>query len=86
MKGIEITHTTLEAETVVRELAQQNTDEILLGMGTLIKPEQAVTAKEAGADFFVSPIYEPELVKAMVESNLVSMAGALDFMHQALAQ
>lgn len=77
VKGIEITYTTPEAEAVVDELAQKYGDDILLGMGTLTKPDQAENAKAAGAKFVVSPICESELVKAMVESNLVSMAGAL---------
>ena len=51
--------------------------QIVLGMGTLTKPEQAISAKEAGANFLVSPICEPDLVKSMVASGLLTMAGAL---------
>lgn len=75
--GIEITYTTPQAEEVVRVLKDTYGDKIILGMGTLTKPEQAHTAKEAGANFLVSPICEPNLVKAMVRSGLVTMAGAL---------
>jgi len=75
--GIEITYTTPQAEEVVRVLKDSYGDKIILGMGTLSKPEQAQTAKEAGANFLVSPICEPNLVKAMVRSGLVTMAGAL---------
>ena len=75
--GIEITYSTPEAEAVVASLDQKYGDAILLGMGTLTRPEQAVTAKSAGAKFLVSPICESDLVKAMVDSGLVSMAGAL---------
>jgi len=75
--GIEITYTTPQAEEVVRVLKDSYGDKIILGMGTLSKPEQAQTAKEAGANFLVSPICEPNLVKAMVSSGLVTMAGAL---------
>lgn len=77
VKGIEITYTTPEAEAVVAALAQKYGDNILLGMGTLTEPKQAISAKAAGASFVVSPICEPELVKAMVASDLVCMAGAL---------
>ena len=49
----------------------------MLGMGTLTKPDQAASAKAAGANFLVSPICEPALVKAMVASGLLTMAGAL---------
>lgn len=75
--GIEITYSTPNAEEVVKRLAAAFGDSIVLGMGTLTKPEQALQAKEAGANFLVSPVCEPILVKAMVESGLVTMAGAL---------
>jgi 2-dehydro-3-deoxyphosphogluconate aldolase/(4S)-4-hydroxy-2-oxoglutarate aldolase len=75
--GIEITYSTPNAEDVVRTLSKQFGNGIILGMGTLTKPEQAVQAKEAGANFLVSPICEPGLVKGMVASGLVTMAGAL---------
>jgi 2-dehydro-3-deoxyphosphogluconate aldolase/(4S)-4-hydroxy-2-oxoglutarate aldolase len=77
VKGIEITYSTPDAEQVVAGLAALFGDEILLGMGTLTRPGQAISAKAAGASFLVSPVCEPELVKAMVGSGLASMAGAL---------
>ena len=77
VKGIEITYSTPNAEQVVRELAQKFGQEALLGMGTLTRPEQAQSAKAAGAQFLVSPICEPELVKAMATSGLLTMIGAL---------
>src|SRR3972149_6411341 len=75
--GIEITYSTPNAEEVVKTLSGKFGDSILLGMGTLTKPDQAASAKAAGAHFLVSPICEPELVKAMVGSGLATMAGAL---------
>ena len=77
VKGIEITYSTPNAEEVVRTLAEKFGSRILLGMGTLTKPEQALSAKAAGANFLVSPVCEEELVKAMVASGLLTMAGAL---------
>jgi 2-dehydro-3-deoxyphosphogluconate aldolase / (4S)-4-hydroxy-2-oxoglutarate aldolase len=77
VKGIEITYSTPNAEQVVAALAQKFGDEILLGMGTLTEPAQAQSALAAGAKFLVSPVCEPVLVKAMLESGLVTMAGAL---------
>jgi 2-dehydro-3-deoxyphosphogluconate aldolase/(4S)-4-hydroxy-2-oxoglutarate aldolase len=75
--GIEITYSTPNAEDVVRTLAGQFGSRIILGMGTLTKPEQAQSAKDAGASFLVSPICEPHLVTSMVDSGLLTMAGAL---------
>jgi 2-dehydro-3-deoxyphosphogluconate aldolase/(4S)-4-hydroxy-2-oxoglutarate aldolase len=75
--GIEITYSTPNAEEVVRTLSKMYGTRIVLGMGTLTKPEQALSAKEAGASFLVSPVCEPSLVKSMAESGLLNMAGAL---------
>lgn len=75
--GIEITYSTPNAEDVVRTLAKEFGENILLGMGTLTKPEQALSAKEAGAHYLVSPVCETQLVKSMVASGLLTMVGAL---------
>lgn len=77
VKGIEVTYSTPNAEEVVKRLSEKHGDTILLGMGTLTKPEQAKSAQAAGANFLVSPICEPELVKAMIATSLLTMAGAL---------
>lgn len=59
VEGIEITYSTPKAEEVVSELAETYGNKILLGMGTLTKPEQTQSAKKAGANFIVSPVCEP---------------------------
>lgn len=75
--GIEITYSTPNAEEVVRTLSKKFGSSIVLGMGTLTKPEQALSAKDAGAHFLVTPICEANLVKSLVASGLVTMVGAL---------
>lgn len=75
--GIEITYSTPEATRVVKELHDKYGDEILLGMGTLTHPGQVDQAKQAGANYIVSPHYEAELAQAMVASGLGVMIGAL---------
>jgi 2-dehydro-3-deoxyphosphogluconate aldolase / (4S)-4-hydroxy-2-oxoglutarate aldolase len=75
--AIEITYSTPNAEGVVRKLAGKYGNSILLGMGTLTERAQVPSAKAAGANFLVSPICEPDLVKAMAASGVVIMAGAL---------
>jgi 2-dehydro-3-deoxyphosphogluconate aldolase/(4S)-4-hydroxy-2-oxoglutarate aldolase len=77
VKGIEITYSTPNAEGVVRTLADKFGASILLGMGTLTEPEQVARAKAAGAQYLVSPVCDPDLVKAMVASGLAVMAGCL---------
>ncbi len=75
--GIEITYSTPSAADVVRAVNEKYGDRIVLGMGTLNRPEQAREARDAGASFLVSPHCRPELARAMVESGLVVMVGAL---------
>jgi len=75
--GIEVTYSTPQAEDVVKSLADLYGDEIVLGMGTLTRPEQAEASRQAGASFLVSPICQVELVKAMVDTGLAVMTGAL---------
>jgi 2-dehydro-3-deoxyphosphogluconate aldolase/(4S)-4-hydroxy-2-oxoglutarate aldolase len=75
--GIEITYSTPNAEEVVQTLSKKFGSTIILGMGTLTKPKQALAAKESGANFLVSPICEPSLLKSMIASELLTMAGAL---------
>jgi len=77
VKGIEITYSTPNAEAVVAALAKRFGDEILLGMGTLTDVKQPKSAQAAGARFLVSPVCEPELVRAMTATDLPVMAGAL---------
>lgn len=75
--GIEVTFTTPNALEVVAALANKYGEDILLGMGTLTQPDQVAGAKEAGAKFLVSPMYETNLVRAMADSGLPVMIGAL---------
>jgi 2-dehydro-3-deoxyphosphogluconate aldolase/(4S)-4-hydroxy-2-oxoglutarate aldolase len=75
--GIEITYSTPNAADVVRSLDRAFGERILLGMGTLTRPEQAQEATRAGARFLVSPICSADLAEAMVATGLPVMIGAL---------
>ena len=75
--GIEITFTTPDALLVVQELDKEFGEDIVLGMGTLTKTDQAIKAKDAGATFLVSPHTEEELAEAMTKTGLPVMMGAL---------
>ena len=75
--GIEITFTTPNALDVVQALDKEFRNDIVLGMGTLTKPDQAKNAQNAGATFLVSPHTEEELAAAMITTGLPVMMGAL---------
>jgi 2-dehydro-3-deoxyphosphogluconate aldolase/(4S)-4-hydroxy-2-oxoglutarate aldolase len=74
---IEITFGTPHAEDLVATLSRERGTEILVGMGTVTDPVQAMSAQAAGASFLVSPICDSELVRAMSATGLLTMAGAL---------
>jgi 2-dehydro-3-deoxyphosphogluconate aldolase/(4S)-4-hydroxy-2-oxoglutarate aldolase len=84
--GIEVTFTTPEAGEVMAELARRHGDAILVGAGTLIRPEQVDEAVSAGATFLVSPGCDPELMAVMRETGLAVMPGALTPSEVMLAQ
>jgi 2-dehydro-3-deoxyphosphogluconate aldolase/(4S)-4-hydroxy-2-oxoglutarate aldolase len=75
--GIEITFTTPDALKVVQSLDKIFGDQIILGMGTLTKEDQAAAAKDAGATFLVSPHTEESLAVTMTKTGLPVMMGAL---------
>jgi len=77
VRGIEVTLSTPDAYAVTAEVAAAYKGKIVLGMGTLTEVPDVEKAVKAGAQFLVSPVCEPTLVKAMVASGLVTMAGAL---------
>lgn len=75
--GIEITFTTPNAAEVVKNLDETFGGQIVLGMGTLTRPEQVEEALGAGATFLVSPHTSPALGAEMAKSGVPVMMGAL---------
>lgn len=75
--GIEITYSTPDAPSVIAHLADRFGDSILLGAGTVIEPAQAAAAAKAGAQFLVSPGVSLPVAKAMFDTGLTTMLGAL---------
>jgi 2-dehydro-3-deoxyphosphogluconate aldolase/(4S)-4-hydroxy-2-oxoglutarate aldolase len=75
--GIEIAFTTPEAPGVIRDLAAEYGDSILLGAGTVTTREQAHQAAEADSSFLVSPGSDPHLLPAMAETGLLFLPGVL---------
>jgi 2-dehydro-3-deoxyphosphogluconate aldolase/(4S)-4-hydroxy-2-oxoglutarate aldolase len=49
--------------------------ELLVGAGTIITPADAKAAKDAGAQFLVSPASTPKLLQAMLDSGLALAPG-----------
>lgn len=75
---IEITFTVPGAADVIKELARvyQN-GEILLGAGTVLDSETARAALLAGAEFIVSPSFNPEVVRLCNRYQKICIPGAM---------
>ncbi|PMQ01715.1 MAG: 2-dehydro-3-deoxyphosphogluconate aldolase [Dictyoglomus sp. NZ13-RE01] len=74
--GIELTMTTSGALNILPEIKKQMGKEIVLGVGTVLDPETARMAILAGADFIVSPILKPEIIKICHSYDKVVIPGA----------
>ena len=72
---IEVTLRSAAALDCIAAIADQR-PEMTLGAGTILTPGQMQAAKDAGADFAVSPGAYPDLVKSSTQSNLPLLPGA----------
>lgn len=78
VEAIEITMTVPGAIDVIAELAKAYPNgEILIGAGTVMDPETARAAMLAGAEFIVSPYFNPDVVKMCNRYQKVCMPGAM---------
>jgi 2-dehydro-3-deoxyphosphogluconate aldolase / (4S)-4-hydroxy-2-oxoglutarate aldolase len=69
IKAIELTLRTAAGIDAVGVIGQQVPD-MLLGVGTILTPEQAIAVKQAGAHFGLAPGMNPEVVRAAISVNL----------------
>jgi len=76
MKAIEITFTTPDAPKAIREVHSHFGKSAVVGAGTILKEEQLEKAIDAGAQFAVSPILSPYLVKPCHLAGCPIMLGA----------
>ena len=83
VKCFEITYDQTDPDTLtkiernIKKLDALFGDKLLLGVGTVLTPEQVVNAKKAGAKFIVSPNFNEEVVKKTIEEGLVSIPGCM---------
>ncbi len=71
---IELTLRTPVALDAIRAIADE-VPEILVGAGTVLTPGQAKEAKDAGAQFLVSPGATPSLLAGMTDTGLPFLPG-----------
>ncbi len=63
IRALEITMTTPHAIEVIGEIAGKLAEEVLVGVGSVIDPETARVAILAGAEFVVTPVTRPGVIR-----------------------
>ena len=75
LKALEVTMTVPRAIELIAQIAPSLPDDFLLGAGTVVDADTAHRAAEAGAQFLVSPVLRPEVIKAAHEDGIPVMPG-----------
>ncbi|MDE1183308.1 bifunctional 4-hydroxy-2-oxoglutarate aldolase/2-dehydro-3-deoxy-phosphogluconate aldolase [Paraburkholderia sp.] len=77
--GVKVLEITLRTEAGLKsiERASQLAEDIVVGVGTLTKPEHCAQAKKAGAQFGVSPGLTKELHQAALDCGLPLLPGVM---------
>jgi len=76
VKTLEITMTMPNAISVIERLAHSLSDDFLIGAGTVLNASTAEAVITAGAQFVVSPIFDPAIVAAAHRHDKAVIAGA----------
>jgi len=74
LPAAEITYRTDAAENVIKIVRKEFPD-ILLGAGTILTIDQVKSAMNAGAQFLVSPGFNPRIVDYCMENNITIIPG-----------
>ena len=82
IRAFEVTYDPADSDTLKTvkeniEAVHERHPEMLMGCGTVLTVDQVLNAKAAGANFIVSPNFDPEIVKETLENGLVSVPGCM---------
>ena len=75
VRAIEVTMTVPGAIESIRQLAASASADLLLGAGTVLDPEKARRAIDAGARFVVAPVFRPALIEACHAGGVPALPG-----------
>ncbi|MBQ0039089.1 MAG: bifunctional 4-hydroxy-2-oxoglutarate aldolase/2-dehydro-3-deoxy-phosphogluconate aldolase [Treponema sp.] len=81
LKAIEITYRTTEGDAGYEKISQaivavkEKYPELMVGAGTVLNEKLAEMAKKAGAEFVVSPGFNPKTVQWCIENNMPVFPG-----------
>jgi 2-dehydro-3-deoxyphosphogluconate aldolase/(4S)-4-hydroxy-2-oxoglutarate aldolase len=71
----EITTTVPNAIELIKKITNEVSDEIIIGVGSVLDIQTAKDAIKAGAKYVVSPILKKEIIEVVHEYDAVSMPG-----------
>jgi 2-dehydro-3-deoxyphosphogluconate aldolase/(4S)-4-hydroxy-2-oxoglutarate aldolase len=71
----EVTMTVPNAIGLIKQITQELSDEIIVGVGSVLNAETAKQAIEAGAKYVVSPIFKKEIIDAAHDFDVPAMPG-----------
>ena len=74
LPAAEVTFRTAAAEEAIRRIVAEVPD-MLVGAGTVLTKEQADRAIAAGSQFIVSPGFNPEITRYVLDKGVVMMPG-----------
>jgi len=75
VRALEVTMTVPRAIELIKEIAPTLPADFLFGAGTLLDPDTVHRAIDAGAQFIVSPVFRPEVIKAAHADDVPVMPG-----------
>ena len=76
IKILEVTMNSPDALTSVKQLSVLMKDKMLIGAGTVLDSDTAKAAINAGAEFIISPCFDPNVVSVTKHLGVVSIPGA----------
>lgn len=76
ISSVEITMTTPNALQVIRDVSKNFGEKLLVGVGTVLDEATARLALEAGANFFVTPVFRPKIIEFCRQAERPIMSGS----------
>jgi 2-dehydro-3-deoxyphosphogluconate aldolase/(4S)-4-hydroxy-2-oxoglutarate aldolase len=77
LEAVEITLTTPGALEGIRAASDRLGDRCLIGVGSVLNPQMAREAMDAGARYVISPIFDPAIIDAAHAADRPAIVGAL---------
>jgi 2-dehydro-3-deoxyphosphogluconate aldolase / (4S)-4-hydroxy-2-oxoglutarate aldolase len=74
--GIEVTMSTPKAVAGIEKLVDSLGGQCVVGVGTVLEPSTAAAAIHAGAEFVVSPVFNPAIVETTRKLGKIAIPGA----------